>query len=109
MSSASVELGNAHGSTKSYVMGLIFSLVLTIIPFGAVMMGLFSTPVTVWIIVITAVLQMLVQLVMFMHLNTKADEGWNMMSFVFTVSILALVVGGSLWIMHHLHINMMIG
>ncbi|WP_447528030.1 MULTISPECIES: cytochrome o ubiquinol oxidase subunit IV [unclassified Vreelandella] len=100
---------SAHGSTKSYVLGLVLSLVLTIIPFGAVMMGLFSTPVTVWIIVITAVLQMLVQLVMFMHLNTKADEGWNMMSFVFTVSILALVVGGSLWIMHHLHLNMMIG
>ncbi|MCB8887772.1 MULTISPECIES: cytochrome o ubiquinol oxidase subunit IV [Halomonadaceae] len=109
MSSASIEPASAHGSTKSYVLGLVLSLVLTIIPFGAVMMGAFSTPVTVWIIVITAVLQMLVQLVMFMHLNTKADEGWNMMSFVFTVSILALVVGGSLWIMHHLHINMMIG
>ncbi|MFI0472657.1 MULTISPECIES: cytochrome o ubiquinol oxidase subunit IV [unclassified Halomonas] len=109
MSSSSSQPSADHGSTKSYVLGLILSLVLTIIPFGAVMMGLFSTPVTVWIIVITAVMQMLVQLVMFMHLNTKSDEGWGMMSFVFTVSILALVVGGSLWIMHHLHINMMIG
>ena len=48
-------------------------------------------------------------LVMFMHMSTKADEGWNLMSFVFTLTILVLVVGGSLWIMQHLHLNMMIG
>lgn len=98
-----------HGTVKSYVVGLILSLVLTIIPFGAVMLGGFSLPVTVGIIVITAVMQVLVQLVMFMHLNFKSDEGWNMMSFIFTVTILVLVVGGSLWIMQHLHLNMMIG
>ena len=64
---------------------------------------------TVVVIAVTAVLQILVQLVMFMHMNTKADEGWNLMSFVFTLTILVLVVGGSLWIMQHLHLNMMIG
>ncbi|MDR5867495.1 cytochrome o ubiquinol oxidase subunit IV [Halomonas koreensis] len=99
----------SHGSVKSYVVGLILSIVLTVIPFGAVMTGAFSTPATVLIIVATAVCQVLVQLVLFMHMNTKADEGWNFMSFVFTVSILVLVIGGSLWIMHHLHLNMMIG
>ncbi len=100
---------SSHGSVKSYVTGLILSLVLTVIPFGAVMLGSFSMPVNVGIIVITAILQILVQLVMFMHLDFKTEEGWNMLSFVFTVSILALVVGGSLWIMQHLHLNMTIG
>lgn len=100
--------GASHGSVQSYVAGLILSIVLTAIPFGAVMSGAFETTTTVMIIVATAVLQILVQLVMFMHMNTKSDEGWNFMSFVFTVTILALVVGGSLWIMHHLHLNVMI-
>lgn len=100
---------HSHGSVKSYVIGLILSIVLTVIPFGVVMAGAFSTPATVLIVVAAAVCQVLVQLVMFMHMNTKADEGWNLMSFVFTVSILVLVIGGSLWIMHHLHLNMMIG
>ncbi|SHE38722.1 cytochrome o ubiquinol oxidase operon protein cyoD [Modicisalibacter ilicicola DSM 19980] len=100
--------GASHGSIRSYVIGLILSIVLTVIPFAAVMTGALSTPVTVLIIVGTAVLQILVQLIMFMHMNTKSDEGWNVMSFVFTVTILALVVGGSLWIMHHLHLNTMI-
>lgn len=98
-----------HGSVKSYVTGLVLSLVLTVIPFGAVMLGSFSLPINVAIIVVTAVLQILVQLVMFMHLDFKTEEGWNMLSFVFTLTILGLVVGGSLWIMQHLHLNMMIG
>lgn len=100
---------HSHGSVKSYVVGLILSIVLTIIPFGIVMTGSLGTSATVLIIVATAVAQVLVQLILFMHMNTKADEGWNFMSFVFTVSILVLVIGGSLWIMHHLHLNMMIG
>ncbi|MGP9566198.1 MULTISPECIES: cytochrome o ubiquinol oxidase subunit IV [unclassified Halomonas] len=98
-----------HGSVKSYVTGLVLSLVLTIIPFGAIMLGSFSMPINVGIIVVTAILQVLVQLVMFMHLNFKSEDGWNMLSFVFTISILVLVIGGSLWIMQHLHLNMMIG
>ncbi|MGO3243289.1 MAG: cytochrome o ubiquinol oxidase subunit IV [Halomonas sp.] len=100
---------NAHGSVKSYVTGLVLSLILTIIPFAVVMSGAFSVLATVIVIAVTAVLQILVQLVMFMHMSTKADEGWNLMSFVFTLTVLVLVVGGSLWIMQHLHLNMMIG
>lgn len=99
----------SHGSVKSYVTGLILSIVLTIIPFSVVMSGAFAMTTTVWVIVGTAVAQILVQLIMFMHMDTKQEEGWNFMSFVFTVTILALVVGGSLWIMHHLHLNLHIG
>lgn len=101
--------GASHGSVKTYVVGLILSLVLTVIPFSAVMSGAFNTGTTVIIVVAMAVAQILVQLIMFMHMNTKSDEGWNLTSFVFTITILALVVGGSLWIMHHLQLNMMIG
>ncbi|MCG7601815.1 cytochrome o ubiquinol oxidase subunit IV [Halomonas sp. McH1-25] len=98
----------SHGSVKSYVIGLILSIVLTVVAFGMVMTGAFSTLTTVIVIVGAAVLQLLVQLIMFLHMNTKADEGWNLMSFVFTVKILVLVIGGSLWIMQNLHLNMML-
>ncbi|RTR02850.1 cytochrome o ubiquinol oxidase subunit IV [Halomonas nitroreducens] len=107
--SGQTHVEHSHGSVRSYVIGLILSIVLTIIPFGVVMTGALDTLATVITIVVAAVAQLLVQLVLFMHMNTKADEGWNFMSFVFTVTILVLVIGGSLWIMHHLHLNMMIG
>ena len=101
--------GASHGSVKSYVIGLILSIVLTLVAFGVVMLGSFSTMTTVVTIIVMAVLQVLVQLIMFMHMNTKSDEGWNLTSFVFTLVILGLIVGGSLWIMHNLQQNMMAG
>ena len=109
MSHSPTNPADNHGSVKSYVTGLVLSLILTIIPFGVVMSGTLSVLTTIIVVALAAVLQILVQLVMFMHMNTKADEGWNVMSFVFTLTILVLVVGGSLWIMQHLHLNMMIG
>jgi len=99
--------GASHGSVKSYVAGLILSIVLTVIPFGVVMSGGFSTSTTVVTIVIMAVLQVLVQLVMFMHLDTKSEDGWNFNAIIFAGIILVLIVGGSIWIMHNLMLNMM--
>lgn len=101
--------GESHGSVKSYVIGLILSIILTLVAFGVVMSGDFSKTVAVATILTMAVLQVLVQLVMFMHMNTKSEGGWNFVSFVFAISILVLVIGGSIWIMHHLHLNMMAG
>lgn len=101
--------GASHGSYKSYIIGLVLSIVLTLISFGVVMTGSFSVPVMMVTIVVTAIVQVLVQLILFMHLNTKAEGGWNVISFVFTGGILVLIIGGSLWIMHNIHINMMLG
>ncbi|MCI0511322.1 cytochrome bo3 quinol oxidase subunit 4 [Chromohalobacter marismortui] len=101
--------GGNHGSVKSYVTGLILSIVLTIIPFGMVMSGGFSTMTVFVTISIMAILQVLVQLVMFMHLDFKTEEGWNVGSFAFTALILGILVGGSIWIMQNLHANMMLG
>ncbi|ABE58314.1 cytochrome o ubiquinol oxidase subunit IV [Chromohalobacter israelensis] len=101
--------GGNHGSVKSYVIGLILSIVLTIIPFGMVMSGGFETMTVVVTISIMAILQVLVQLIMFMHLDFKTEEGWNAGSFIFTALILVILVGGSLWIMQNLHANMMLG
>ncbi|MBZ9557690.1 MULTISPECIES: cytochrome o ubiquinol oxidase subunit IV [unclassified Modicisalibacter] len=99
--------GASHGSTKTYITGLILSIVLTVIPFGMVMSGGFSTSATLITILIMAVLQVLVQLIMFMHLDSKSEGGWNLISIVFALTILVLIVGGSIWIMHNLMINTM--
>lgn len=97
-----------HGSTKSYIIGLILSLVLTIIPFGMVMNGGFNETFVVIAIAILAVCQVLIQLILFMHLNLKTEEGRDSGSFVFfTAVILTLVIGGSLWIMYHLNVRLM--
>ena len=108
MSTSTSHDSHSHGSTKSYVWGLIFSIILTVIPFGMVMMGGFPKTTVIIAITIMAVLQVLLQLILFMHLNLKTEEGRDSGSLVFfTAVILTLVIGGSLWIMYHLHINLM--
>lgn len=98
--------GASHGSVKSYSIGFVLSVVLTVIPFLLVMYPSLSPMTTVYVIAAFAVVQVLVQLGFFLHMNTRSDEGWNMMAFIFTAIIIAIVVVGSLWIMFHLNHNM---
>jgi len=108
MSTSTSHDGGSHGSVKSYVMGLILSIVLTVIPFGMVMNGGFDETAVIVTIVIMAVLQVLLQLILFMHMNLKTQEGRDSGSFVFfTAVVLTLIIGGTVWIMYHLNINLM--
>lgn len=99
--------GHDHGTYRSYLTGFIISAVLTIIPFAMVMMGNFSSTLTVAVIVGFAIVQIVVQMIYFLHLHPKSEGGWNLLAFLFTAIILVIVISGSLWVMHHLESNMM--
>ncbi|GLQ75393.1 cytochrome o ubiquinol oxidase subunit IV [Vibrio sp. vnigr-6D03] len=101
--------GQAHGSVKEYVMGLIYSVLLTVIPFAMVMMDIGSPQLKIGVILICAVAQILVQLVFFLHMNTSSEQMWNTTSAVFVVVLVAIILIGSLWIMEHLNHNMLMG
>lgn len=101
------QTGASHGSVKSYLVGFILSLILTVIPFYMVMAEAASPGVLVITIAILAVVQIIVQLVYFLHMNTSSEQRWNLVALVFTLLIILIVVGGSIWIMHELNINMM--
>ncbi|MCD9510313.1 cytochrome o ubiquinol oxidase subunit IV [Photobacterium phosphoreum] len=101
--------GQAHGSVKEYVRGLVFSIILTIVPFAMVMAGVGSTQFIIGVIMIFAVAQILVQLVFFLHMNTSSEQMWNTSSAVFVVVIVSIILIGSLWIMDHLNHNMLMG
>jgi cytochrome o ubiquinol oxidase subunit IV len=95
-----------HGTTISYVVGFILSLVFTFIPYYLVVEHVLSGAVLLATILGFAVLQMLVQIVFFLHLGREKGPRWQLIFFVSTVGIILVVVGGSLWIMTHLHYNM---
>lgn len=96
----------AHGSYGSYLVGFGLSLLLTAVAFAVVMMPMFSRGATIGVVAAVGLVQICVQNFYFMHL-THRSERWNFISFFFTVLIIAIVVGGSLWIMYHLNANMM--
>ena len=97
----------SHGNIKQYSIGFILSVILTIIPFGMVMSGMTGGTV-VATIAITAVAQVLVQLVFFLHMNSSSEQRWNVIAFVYTILTIAVLLIGSVWIMNYLHSNMMI-
>lgn len=99
--------GASHGSVKSYITGFILSVILTVIPFWMVMNPGESHSTVLYVIIGMAMAQILVQLVYFLHMNTSSEGEWNLIAFVFTVIVIAILVVGSLWIMFHLNTNMM--
>lgn len=97
----------AHGSVKSYLIGFVLAVILTIVPFMLAMNGYFTPGTTAAIVLGFAVIQVIVHLVYFLHLDPKSENGWNILALIFAVIILAIVLAGSIWVMHHLDTNMM--
>ncbi len=101
--------GAAHGSYRSYLVGFLLSLVLTAVPFVLVMRSGMSGTVLVAVVGAFAVVQIGVHLVFFLHLGRSSEQRWNLIVFAYTLVVLAILVGASVWIMYHLNANMMPG
>jgi cytochrome o ubiquinol oxidase subunit IV len=96
-----------HGSRKSYTIGFLLAIALTIVPFGLVMThASIGTPV---IVAVFALAQIIVHIVYFLHVDRSEEQRWNLTALLFTAIVLCIILGGSLWIMHNLYINMMPG
>ncbi len=108
MSQAPIDsTGVSRGSLKSYLTGFVLSLILTAIPFVLVMHGTLSAAVTLALICSAGLVQILVHLHYFLHLDTSSAARWNVLALIFTFLIMVLFVGGTLWIMSSLNYRMM--
>ena len=99
--------GASRGSLTTYLTGLGLALILTFIPFALVLARAWSTPITLAVVIGAGVIQILVHLHYFLHLDTSSAARWNVLALIFTLMIMVLFVGGSLWIMHSLNYRMM--
>lgn len=105
-----VHAGAAHATVKGYVIGFALSVFLTAIPFWLVMGKVIDNAnLTAFVILVFAVVQVLVHMFYFLHLNTRSEGGWNMLALIFTLVLLVILIVGSLWVMQHLNANMMPG
>lgn len=108
MSHSSTALaGESHGSSHAYLTGFALCFTLTVVAFAFVMYPVLSRPMTLLALVGLASAQIVVQLVYFLHMNRSSEEGWNLISFVFTLVILFIVVALSIWIIWSMHFHMM--
>lgn len=96
-----------HGTLGSYVVGFILSLIATLVPYYLVTQEAASKSTLLTMILWFAILQLIIQVVFFLHLGRERKPRWNLFFLVCTVGIILVVVAGSIWIMGHLHYNMM--
>jgi cytochrome o ubiquinol oxidase operon protein cyoD len=88
-------------------LGLGFSIVLTAAAFWAAGSNLIYGPAIPVALIVLAIAQMGVHLVFFLHVTTGPDNTNNVLALAFGILVVFLIVGGSIWIMHHLSQNMM--
>jgi cytochrome o ubiquinol oxidase operon protein cyoD len=91
-----------HGTLKSYLIGLIASLLLTAISFLLVITKAVTGKILVYSIVSLALIQAIFQLIFFLHVGQEAKPRWETLVFFFMILVLLIVALGSLWIMHDL-------
>ena len=97
-----------HSSFSGYMVGFVLSIVLTAIPFWLVMAKVITERNTaVLVLGAFAVVQILVHMVCFLHMNGKVEGGWTLLSTIFTVVFVAIAIAGTLWVMFHMNANMM--
>jgi cytochrome o ubiquinol oxidase subunit IV len=95
-----------HGSKSSLWIGSVLSIVLTVIPFWLAMSGATSTA-AVSAIFILAMVQIVVHVRYFLHIDSATEGGWTLLAFIFTAIIVVITIIGSIWVMYHLNLNMM--
>jgi len=95
--------GMSRGTVKSYATGFVLALVLTAAAFAVVMLGGLSHGATAVAVSVAAVAQILVHLHYFLHMDASSRARWNVLALILAGIIMVLAVGGTVWIMAHLH------
>jgi cytochrome o ubiquinol oxidase subunit IV len=92
---------------QGYLLGLGLASLLTAASFYVVYTHLIWAPAIPIALAVLAVAQIGVHLVFFLHLTTAPDNTNNVLALAFGVLIVALIIGGSVWIMNNLNDRMM--
>ncbi len=91
---------------QTYLIGLALSALLTVAAFYFAQSQWIWGPSIPVALSVLAVAQIGVHLVFFLHLTTAPDNVNNTLALAFGTLIVALVIGGTLWIMYHMNMNM---
>lgn len=95
------------GTLVTYSIGFVSSIILTLIAYSIATGTTFSKEAIIGTVMGLAVVQLIIQLVFFLHLGRETRPRWNLAAFFFMLIMISIIVVGSLWIMNNLNYNMM--
>jgi cytochrome o ubiquinol oxidase operon protein cyoD len=97
-----------QGSYKSYVIGFLLSLACTLIAYTLVTHNALSGKWALAILVaVLALIQFFTQMTLFLHLGHESKPKYKLLVFGFMVTVVLILVSGSIWIMYNLNYHMM--
>ena len=98
--STSHDYGMHNKNFSVYFSGFLMCVILTLIPFYAVIHKVSNKHNLIMIVLSTAVIQFFVQVICFLRLKYNSNQGAiNVLSFIFTGIVTFVIIGGSIWIM----------
>lgn len=106
MSKPKIASRHSPAGYESYIVGFVLSVFTTLLAYFFVVNNLFSKDVLIAIVLGIAVMQLIIQLIFFLHLG-RSGNSWRWVTFLFAGLIVLIVVVGSMWIMYNLDYNMM--
>jgi len=101
-----VDPRESHGA-RSYLIGLMYAVALTLASFWAATTPLVYAPAVPVLLATLAIAQMGVHVSFFLHISSAPDQANNFLALAFGVFVSGLVVFGSMMIMSNLNHNMM--
>ncbi|MCV2528920.1 MAG: cytochrome o ubiquinol oxidase subunit IV [Candidatus Lightella neohaematopini] len=90
---------------NKYLFGLLYSIILTIIPF--ISSVLLKSKLIILILIICGILQIIVHFFYFLDFNLYLKYKWYFISLLFTLIIITILITGSIWIMCHMYKNLL--
>ena len=90
---------------RLYVVGGVASVVLTVLAFAVALTDL-SRSVALWSLAVLAVAQIVVQLRCFLHITFKKQQREDLLLILFSLLLLGLMAGGTIWVMSDLSARM---
>lgn len=103
---------NHKTTVITYIIGFLLSIILTVASYLFAIQHLasshsvFSHQFLTAIFLLCALMQLVVQLLFFLHVGQESNPRWHLLFFLSTFSLVLLVVIASFWIMSHLNYNM---
>ena len=96
-----------HHMMRTYIVGFGLALVLTAIPFALTATNVLGLTSTLMIIAVLAVIQIVVHLRYFLHIDFNSSPRENITALAFAAILIVIMAGGTLWIIFDLNYRMM--
>ncbi len=93
-------------SLVRYVVGFVGCVVLTLTAYLLVTRSTWPQGAIVGTLALLALLQFIIQMVLFLHVTEERGSHWKLVTMGLMLSVVLILVGGSIWIMNNLNYRM---